>query len=77
VSAVVYAITAGTTDTVTATLADESTGAYTLHALLAGDYDVAATAAGHDTVETADVTVAADHQTTGVDFTLTPSGGGG
>lgn len=59
-------------DTVVTSANADTAGVYMLQALLAGTYDVEATAAGYDSVRVEDVEVQAGQNTGDVDFTLTP-----
>ena len=60
-------------DTLVTSANADTAGVYMLQALLAGTYDVEATAAGYDSVRIEDVEVQAGQNTGDVDFTLTPS----
>jgi len=59
-------------DTLSTAKADITTGAYTLHGLLAGTYSVAADAAGFQPAQVDNVAVTDSEAVTGVDVTLTP-----
>ncbi|MFC1627674.1 DUF4382 domain-containing protein [Gemmatimonadota bacterium] len=67
----------GTTTVVTSTYADTLTGGYMLQALLAGTYDLEASAEGYDVATEAGVTVTAGQDNPDHDFILTESTGGG
>ncbi|MFC1558975.1 DUF4382 domain-containing protein [Gemmatimonadota bacterium] len=67
----------GTTTVVTSTYADTLSGEYMLQALLAGTYDLEASAEGFDVATEAGVTVTAGQDNPDHDFTLTESTGGG
>jgi hypothetical protein len=71
IGAVVFAYDAVVDTLVTSALVDTS-GAYVLQALLAGTYDVEATAAGYNAARIEDVDVYAEQDTGEVDFVLTP-----
>jgi hypothetical protein len=71
IGAVVSAYDAVVDTLVTSAFVDTA-GAYVLHALLAGTYDVEASAAGYDAVRTENVDVQAGENTGDVDFVLTP-----
>ena len=74
IGAVIYALDPSTVDTVASTLADPITGEYVLQALLAGIYDVRASAVGYADSTRTGIAVTAGVNTTDVDFELIPSG---
>jgi hypothetical protein len=59
-------------DTLVTSAHVDTAGAYVLHALLAGTYDVEASAGGYESARTEEVDVQAGEDTGNVDFTLTP-----
>ena len=70
IGAVVYALDPATSDTVTSTLPDTLTGEYMLQALLAGTYEVTASAAGYVDSTRTGIVVTAGADTPDIDFTL-------
>lgn len=74
IGAVIYALDPSTIDTVASTMADPVTGEYVLQALLAGIYDVRASAVGYADSTKTGVAVTAGVNTPDVDFELVPSG---
>jgi len=74
IGAVIYALDPSTVDTVASTLADPVTGEYVLQALLAGIYDVRASAVGYADSTRTGIAVTAGVNTPDVDFELIPSG---
>jgi hypothetical protein len=74
IGAVIYALDPSTVDTVAATLVDPVTGEYVLQALLAGIYDVRASAVGYADSARTGIAVTAGLNTPDVDFELIPSG---
>ncbi len=74
IGAVIYAMNPSTADTVAATLVDPVTGDYVLQALLAGIYDVRASAVGYVDSTRTGIAVTAGVNTQDVDFGLIPSG---
>lgn len=73
IGAVIYAMDPSTVDTVAATLVDPVTGGYVLQALLAGIYDVRASAVGYADFTRTGIAVTAGVNTPDVDFELIPS----
>ncbi|MCU0638412.1 MAG: DUF4382 domain-containing protein [Candidatus Krumholzibacteria bacterium] len=74
IGSVIYALDPSTVDTVASTLADPVTGEYVLQALLAGIYDVRASAVGYTDSTRTGIAVTAGVNTPDVDFELIPSG---
>lgn len=74
IGAVIYALDPSTVDTVASTLADPITGDYVLQALLAGIYDVRASAVGYADSTRTGIAVTAGVNTPDVDFELIPYG---
>lgn len=74
IGAVIYALDPSTVDTVASTLADPVTGEYVLQALLAGIYDIRASAVGYADSTRTGIEVTAGVNTPDVDFELIPSG---
>lgn len=74
IGAVIYALDPSTVDTVASTLADPITGDYVLQALLAGIYDVRASAVGYADSTRTGIAVTAGVNTPDVDFELIPLG---
>ena len=74
IATVIYAMKPATVDTVAATLVDPVTGEYVLQALLAGIYDVRASAVGYVDSTRTGIAVTAGVNTPNVDFELIPSG---
>jgi len=74
IGAVIYALDPSTVDTLASTLADPITGEYVLQALLAGIYDVRASAVGYADSTRTGIAVTAGVNTPDVDFELIPSG---
>jgi hypothetical protein len=74
IGAVIYALDPSTVDTLASTLADPITGEYVLQALLAGIYDVRASAVGYADSTRTGIAVTAGVNTPDMDFELVPSG---
>jgi len=74
IGSVIYALDPSTIDTVASTLTDPVTGEYVLQALLAGIYDVRASAVGYTDSTRTGIAVTAGVNTPDVDFELIPSG---
>jgi len=74
IGAMIYAMNPSTADTVAATMVDPVTGGYVLQALLAGIYDVRASAVGYADSTRTGIAVTAGVNTPDVNFALIPSG---
>ena len=75
IGAVVFALEPSSGDTVTSTMVYNTMGGYVLQALLAGTYDVRASAEGYVDSTRTGISVTAGEDTENVDFELVASGG--
>jgi hypothetical protein len=76
INALVSAYETGTTTAVTSTYVDTTTGEYVLQALLAGTYDIVASASGYIDSTKVGIAVTAEQDNAGQNFELISSGGG-